>query len=547
MTGNIDRQRAEAEAMAIAQARSQAQPRGIGQTIYENVIGSGEVDTPGERIGEAINEMGRAFFPGVARGAAEMAGIPGTVSDLLDVPFERLGLLPSVDGLSDGNPLSGAALRGYMSDATNGATEFRSETVPGRVAGTVGEFIPGATGAGARGLLGFGVIPGIASETAGMAAEGTAAEPYARLAGGLLGTVLGGGMTGATNARPRPIGSNAEQQRLAAYLQRQGVQPTAGQTSGSNLLRRMEGTVTPRVDQLEDLTTAAMRSIGSQEARATPQALRDAAARIGQVMDDSLQGVSFQPTQAMAQMADDVVDQYLQMAPASTVVPRVRNIADEIIEAATNPAAPSIDLSTLRVWRSALGRMTQSSDEATREAARSLRALIDDATDAALVSAGRDSDIQALSQAREQWRNYLAVSDAATRVGSESGVLSPTQLNQAVIRTQGRQNYATGNGTDLMETTRAAGQILRPMPTVEAGGIRRLPYVGELGASGGGAAAGYALGNVPGAIIGGLLGATVPTAGQAAMRSRTVQSLLMDPTLSAAVASRSAPGLLAGN
>ena len=98
-----------------------------------------------------------------------------------------------------------------------------------------------------------------------------------------------------------------------------------------------------------------------------------------------------------------------------------------------------------------------------------------------------------------------------------------------------------------METSRAAGELLRPLPTVEAGGVRRLPYVGEAGTAAAGAYAGSTMAGIPGAIAGGLLGAAVPPLGQAAMRSRAVQSLLMDPTLSAAVASRASPGLLAGN
>jgi hypothetical protein len=559
MTGTIDRARAEAEAMAIAQARAAeaSQPEQstgerigraiMGNTVYENVIGGGEADTPGERLGQTINDMGQAFFPGVARGAAEMAGIPGTVSDLMDIPLRRMGLLPDVEGLPSGSPLSGQALREYMSGATNGATEFRGDTTAGRYAGTFGEFLPGATGAGLRGILGYAAIPSVASETAGQLTEGTAAEPYARVAAGLLGSVLGGGMTGATSPQPRPVGSNAETQRLAAYLQSQGVQPTAGQVSGSPMLRRMEGTITPRPAQVEQVTQAAMASIGSQAARATPDALSDAAARIGQTMDDALSGVSIVPTSQMAQAAEDVAENYLTMVPSASRVPRISGMVEEIVDAATSPSTSPIDLSLLRVWRTDLGRMLRSNDEATRTAAQQLRELIDSATDTALTAAGREADLASLATAREQWRNYLAVRDASTRVGSEGGVLSPTQLNQSLIRVFGRDNYAVGRGTDLMETSRAAGELLRPLPTVEAGGIRRLPYVGEAGTAAAGAYAGSTMAGIPGAIAGGLLGAAVPPLGQAAIRSRAVQSLLMDPTLSAAVASRAAPGLLAGN
>jgi len=524
----------------------EAPQRSLGQNIYENVIGSGAADTPGERLGQSVQEMGRSFFPGVARGTAELAGIPGTLSDLADIPFERMGLLPEVPGVPNGSPFSGSALRGYMSDATGGATEYRSDTTAGQYAGTIGEFLPGGTGgSGMRGLLAYGVVPGVASESAGQLTEGTSVEPYARAAAAIGTSILGGP---AIAGRPSSAASSsipAERRRLVGLLEDAGVQPTVGQARGSNLLRRMEGRVSPSDGQISDVTAAAMRSIGSDVTVATPDALSSAAMRIGRVMDDALDGVSIRPTAQMAQRADGIVSQYMEMAPSATVVPRVRGIASEIT-AATAPGAAPIDLSTLRVWRSALGRMTQSSDEATRTAAIDLRALIDDTTDAALTAAGRQDDLAALAAARDQWRNYLAISDAATRAGSESGVLSPAALNQAIIRTQGRQNYALGRGTDLMDLSRASGQVLRPLPTVEAGGVRRLPYVGELGAASAGAAGGASMAGPTGAIIGGLLGAASPPIAQAMMRSRTVQSILSDPTLATAVAARTAPGLLAG-
>jgi len=509
--------------------------------VVENVVGRGEVDTPGERLGQTINEMGRAFFPGVARGAAELAGLPGTISDLTDIPFERMGLLPG----SEGSPFSGSSIRGLLNDATGGATEHRGETTAGRIAGTVGEFLPGAGGAGVRGLLAHGVTPGVASEAAGMATEGTALEPYARVAAALGAGVVAGPALGIRSPTVRTPGANSEQRQMAEFLQSQGIQPTAGQTSGSNFLRRIEGTASARPDQIEDVTGAAMRSIGSTANRATPATLRAANAQIVDTMDAALAGVSITPTTSMAQNADDVVRMYLVEAPSATVVPRVRAMADEIIEAATNPTAAPIDLTTLRTWRSALGRLSQSNDEATRTAAHGLRRIIDDATDTALTAAGRSDDLSRLSQAREQYRNFLAVSDASTRAGSEAGVLSPAQLNQSIIRTQGREAYAVGRGTGLMETSRASGELLRSMPTVEAGGIRRLPYMSELGAGGAGAAMGAALGGMPGAVTGGLIGAALPPVGQALMRSRQVQSLLMNPQFAAGNATRAAPGLLA--
>ena len=500
----------------------------------------------GEAIGNTAWDMAAAGVAGIARGGAALVGLPGTVGNAMNNGMtwvgKKAGLIPE-DWVSPQSPISGEGFTRVMGDMTGGATDYRGETTAGKYAGTVGEFIPGALGGGIRGLLQYGVAPGMASEAAGQATEGTKLEPYARIAAALLTPLA------MAKASPniRPLGADPERVKLAETLQAQGVTPTVGQVTGWPTLQRMEGTVAPLDGQIDDMTIAAMRSIGSKAKKATPEALADAQSTIVQKMDDVLDGVSFTPTAPLAQEADDVVKRYLEEAPSASVVPRVRAIADEIMDSATNPGSKAIDLSTLRTWRSALGRMTSSADEATRNAAVGLRKVIDDATDAALSAAGRTDDIAKLAKAREEYRNFLAVRDASTRAGAEAGLLSPTALNQAVIRTQGREAYAVGAGTDLAETSRAGAAMLRPQAAVDAGAVRRMAGAAQIGGGGGGAAIGAALGfGLPGAIVGGTLGALAPPVAQAAMRSKVVQALMMDPKYQSGNAARTIAGILAG-
>ncbi|MGN7962189.1 hypothetical protein [Brucella sp. 22210] len=140
-----------------------------------------------------------SFAAGVGRGAADLAGLPGTVSDLLNAGGEwamsQFGLptrsqVMQQQGIeSTGNPLSGENFREGLSAITGGATDYQPQTTVGEYARTVGEFVPGAMVAGANlpNVLRFGVAPAVASETAGQATEGTPLEPYARIAGALLG------------------------------------------------------------------------------------------------------------------------------------------------------------------------------------------------------------------------------------------------------------------------------------------------------------------------------------------------------------------------
>jgi hypothetical protein len=77
--GTLQMQPGSAEAAAAANEQAMAQmvpERTFGQTIYENVIGSGAVDTPGERIGELIRGGGAAVaaLAGAARGCPHRAG-----------------------------------------------------------------------------------------------------------------------------------------------------------------------------------------------------------------------------------------------------------------------------------------------------------------------------------------------------------------------------------------------------------------------------------------------------------------------------------------
>jgi hypothetical protein len=83
---------------------------------------------------------------------------------------------------------------------------YRPQTTAGEYARTVGEFIPAAVAFGGGGLMAraasglrYGVAPGLASEAAGQATEGTDLEPWAR-GGAALATGIAAGAVG----RSRP-------------------------------------------------------------------------------------------------------------------------------------------------------------------------------------------------------------------------------------------------------------------------------------------------------------------------------------------------------
>ncbi len=88
-------------------------------------------------------------------------------------------------------------LRGPTSSQLRNAVEsytgpfYQPKTIVGDYAKTVGEFVPGALlmpeGSLATNALRYGVLPALSSETAGQFTKGTAAEPWARAVGGIVG------------------------------------------------------------------------------------------------------------------------------------------------------------------------------------------------------------------------------------------------------------------------------------------------------------------------------------------------------------------------
>lgn len=498
-----------------------------------------------------VGDLLKSTASGIGRGAAGLLDLPGMAvtgaGGLMTSGLEATGLIsPETGGIMRDTFASmptgsGSTFREGLAGVTGGASEYQPQTTAGEYAGTVGEFLPGAMAGGLPGMAGralaYGVIPGLASEGAGQLTEGTALEPYARAAAGLGASFLAG--------RPGAFQGDDEAARMANVTRDAGVKGiTTGQAKGSQPLMRLEGRLQATDDQLKDFTAATMGKLGSKAKVATPDKLMEVEKQIVGQMDDAVRGVDITPTQTHATTAARVAADYADRVPAGNLTPRVKGIAKEI--AALAKSGKTVALERIKTWRSDIGSLTVSPDAATREAAHNLRKLLDDMTDAALTAAGRTEDIAKLAAGRESYRNYIGVRDAASRAGAESGILSPQALNQSMIRAMGREAYATGRTTPMVDFTRSAAATLRPAPAVSAGGVRSIGEALPAALATLGAGAGYGAGFGPlGMAASGLAGALAPSLGQAAMRSGPVQSLLRDPANAMTNIGRAIPGLLA--
>jgi hypothetical protein len=163
-------------------APTQAQPeRSFGDMLYENIIGSGEVDTPGERLGQLIRGAGAA----TARGIADVPALPANLLQLAASGYEKLtgaeepsAVSRALEALPDTREMLAAV------PVIGPESQYVAPGTAGEYISTIGEFAGGAgLSAGPKAMIKYGAVPGAASEAAGQATEGTAAEPYARMAG----------------------------------------------------------------------------------------------------------------------------------------------------------------------------------------------------------------------------------------------------------------------------------------------------------------------------------------------------------------------------
>src|SRR5690606_21491154 len=134
-------------------------------------------------------------------------------------------------------------------------------------------------------------------------------------------------------------------------------------------------------------------------------------------------------------------------------------------------------------------------------------------------------------QAREQYRNLLAIEQAATRAGEAAaeGIISPANIRNAAVN-QGRRAYARGKG-DFSDLARSGSMLLSPLPDSGTAGRLRAQNLAALGPMLGGAIVGggagaYQSGDMTGALAGAAVGAMAPRVAGRALMSQPVQRYL---------------------
>lgn len=440
--------------------------------VYENVVGSGEADTFGEKVGRAINQGG----VGMLKGAA--------------------GLADAVIGGGRGMARDPAPISGYAE-----ARLPAPETTLDKYAQTAGSFIPSTLAMGGvspGALVKYAVLPGVASEAAGQVTEGKPIEPYARIAAGIGAPMAATGLANAGRRIVSPHGGvSPERLAMVERLRAEGVPVSAGQKTGAKGLQYLEAE-SPRMAQFFDdqtgaFSNAAMKRVGASGA-ATPENMKTAKAAIVKTMDDIIGTTDVPVSVGDFDRARKIVAEASALADTGALPPKFRHILSEIGKARQSGAP--ISGAQIKEWRSSLGAMVQGSGDAKQQAAHGLRELFDDMTAKTLNASGRADDFAKLQTARTQYRDYLAIERAMAGAGDNAalGQVSPAQLRTGVAG-QGKDAYVTGS-RDIGELARAGSTIMRPLPqsgTTPRAAARLKQAVGPLAA--GGAA--------PGGLVGG--------------------------------------------
>jgi hypothetical protein len=393
-----------------------------------------------------------------------------------------------------------------------------------------------------------GVEGGALGALHGAGAGETADE---RLSGAAWGGGLGLGMgaaapavvQGVSSAARRaitPFSTSPERVAAAQTLRSEGIPLTAGQMTGNRSLRFSESELGGRraaniMDEQKDaFTKAILGRAGVNASRATPEVMDDAFRTIGRQFDDLASSNRLLPDGQMIQDLRTVFNEYGSMVPESMRAPIVQSVTNDIVEAARRGpiSGEAYQNITSRIAKAARG----SSNPDLKQTLYGIRSSMDDAMERS-IAATNPSQAGAWRTAREQYRNLLAVEQAATRAGEAAaeGIISPANIRNAAIN-QGRRAYARGQG-DFADLARAGSMLLSPLP--DSGTAGRLkaqnlaafgPMVG--GAVIGGGAGAYQSGDMTGALAGAALGAAAPRVAGRALMSRPVQSYLSNQAMS---------------
>lgn len=461
-------------------------------------------------------------------------------------------------------PIAGPAIMGGLNNAKaalqgRAQEEIASEnaaieqanpvaSTTGMVAGTVLPFmgaglIPGVGRAlGMTGGLGsrvaFGTVSGAGIGAADTKARGGSNEEAA-LAGG-IGAGLGAALPLAARGLQKlvtPVVAPRATTNAARTLQREGVELTAGQRTGSKKLRYLESEIgggaaedlTER--QGRQFTAAVMRRAGITADSAEPQVIDAAFGQIGQQFDDLAARNTLIADRRLLQDVGQALRDYTSNVAQSQQATVVRDLVGDFVAQAQQQGG-RLTGDYYKATRSRIDRLARSTtDPELKMTLRDIVSALDQGMERS-ISQANPADLGAWRTVRRQYANMLVIEKAATGAGelAASGIITPARLRSAAIG-QNRRAFARGRN-EFVDLANAGVQAMTPLP--QSGTAPRLAARGittAIPAVIGATAGGQQQQGWQGAVAGGVAGAAVPWAIGAAALSRPGRALLANQLL----------------
>lgn len=479
--------------------------------------------------GDTAKDVGQSIVSGLDRGVAGIAGLPADVASFIrwggnhaQAALEGRSFPEVRDENASRAILKPETLEAWGGEAAHKASPLKHapETTPGKFAESVSSFLPSALlgpGSVARNVALGAVTPGVASEAGGQLTAGTAAEPWVRGAAALAAPI-------AVSRAITPLKVDAARAPLVETLEREGVQLTAGQKSGSKPLQWAEATMgdMPGAGEVaakamerqgKQFNAAAARRMGEDADMLTPDVMKQASTRLGKEFDDlsarntlTYDARMGQDLALAAQRYDKTLDA-LQKPLFENVLNDVRGkviqgngtIAGDVYQATRS------DLSAI------------AAENAGNRYGKAI-AEVRDALDNAMGRSISPADLVAWQKARNEYGAFKTVETAMSGAGEKTaqGFVSPAQLRSAVAG-KNPGAYVRGDG-ELAELARAGAGVMLPLPnsgTAPRSFMMNMPSALAAGAGG-------AAGGIPGAVAGLL----APGLAGRALMSRPAQAYL---------------------
>lgn len=338
-------------------------------------------------------------------------------------------------------------------------------------------------------------------------------NPWAELAGQILGGASTAGVVGAGKRLITPFPTSPARRAAVDTMAREGVDLTAGQRTGSKPLQYAEselggariGDITEQ--QGEQFTSAALRRAGVSANRATPEVMDRAFTDNGHVFDDLAARNTLAADHQMVADLRGAWQEYTNLVAPHSRAPVVENTVRDLADIIRNNGG-AIDGPAYQAMRSRLDKQARASrnDPQLQDALFGIRNALDEAMERSI----SPEDAEAWGMARHDYRNLLVIEKASQGAGENAamGLISPAALRQAATSTFGKRSYVRGRNefSELAQSGQATMTALPQSGTAPRTAVRNLgaPFLSAVGAMAGSPA------GLPGSLAGAAAGAAIP-------------------------------------